>query len=67
MKRKIVLWGTNEKDEKILVALHLQDKEGSVKLYTFDEQLATEDFYNKMLNQWRENQGPFFNKTGWDL
>ncbi|MFT4533036.1 MAG: hypothetical protein ACJA1A_000794 [Saprospiraceae bacterium] len=56
MKRKIVLWGTNEKDEKILVALHLQDKEGSVKLYTFDEQLATEDFYNKMLNQWRENQ-----------
>lgn len=56
MKRKIVLWGTNEKEEKILVALHLQDKEGSVKLYTFDEQLATEDFYNKMLNQWRENQ-----------
>jgi hypothetical protein len=56
MKRKIVLWGTNEKEEKILVALHLQDKEGSVKLYTFDEQLATEEFYNKMLNQWRENQ-----------
>ncbi|MFT6336842.1 MAG: hypothetical protein ACJATI_003603 [Halioglobus sp.] len=56
MKRKIVLWGTNEKEEKILVALHLQDKEGSVKLYTFNEQLATEDFYNKMLNQWRENQ-----------
>ena len=55
MKRKIVLWGTNEKEEKILVALHLQDKEGIVKLYTFDEQLATEDFYNKMLNQWREN------------
>ena len=48
MKRKIVLWGTNEKDEKILVALHLQDKEGIVKLYTFNEQLATEEFYNKM-------------------
>jgi chromosome segregation ATPase len=56
MKRKIVLWGTNEKDEKILVALHLQDKEGIVKLYTFNEQLATEEFYNKMLNQWRENK-----------
>ncbi len=56
MKRKIVLWGTNEKEEKILVALHLQDKEGIVKLYTFNEQQATEDFYNKMLNQWRENQ-----------
>lgn len=55
MKRKIVLWGTNEKEEKILVALHLQDKEGHVNVYTFNEQQATEDFYNKMLNQWREN------------
>lgn len=54
MKRKIVLWGTNEKEEKILVALHLQDKEGKVNLYTFDENIATEDFYNQMLNQWRE-------------
>ena len=55
MKRKIVLWGTNEKEEKILVALHLKDKEGKVNLYTFNEEQATEDFYNKMLNQWREN------------
>ena len=54
MKRKIVLWGTNEKEEKILVALHLLDKEGKVNLYTFAAEIATEDFYNKMLNQWRE-------------
>jgi len=54
MKRKIVLWGTNEKDEKILVALHLLDQEGKVNLYTFNENIATEDFYNQMLNQWRE-------------
>lgn len=54
MKRKIVLWGTNEKEEKILVALHLLDKEGKVNLYTFNENIATEEFYNSMLNQWRE-------------
>ena len=54
MKRKIVLWGTNDKEEKILVALHLLDKEGKVNLYTFNENIATEDFYNSMLNQWRE-------------
>ena len=54
MKRKIVLWGTNEKEEKILVALHLLDKEGKINLYTFNENIATEEFYNKMLNQWRE-------------
>lgn len=56
MKRKIVLWGTNEKEEKILVALHLLDREGKVDVYTFSENLATEDFYNKMLNQWRDNK-----------
>ncbi len=54
MKRKIVLWGTNEKDEKILVALQLMDKDGKVNIYTFNEELATEDLYNKLLNQWRE-------------
>lgn len=53
MKRKIVLWGTNEKEEKILVALHLLDKEGKVNLYTFNENIATEEFYNSLLNQWR--------------
>lgn len=56
MKRKIVLWGTNEKEEKILVALHLLDTEGKVNIYTFSENLATEDFYNQMLNQWRDNK-----------
>lgn len=54
MKRKIVLWGTNEKEEKILVALQLLDKEGKVNLYIFNENIATEDFYTSMLNQWRE-------------
>ena len=54
MKRKIVLWGTNEKEEKILVALHLLDREGKVNLYTFNENIATENFYTSMLNQWRE-------------
>ena len=27
MRRKLVLWGTNEKDEKILVALELLENE----------------------------------------
>ena len=66
MKRKIVLWGTNENDEKILVALHLLDKEGKVNLYTFNENIATEEFYNSLLNQWREGVEVEF-PQGYDL
>lgn len=60
MKTKIVVWGANEKDEKILIGIELEEKENKVKIYTFPEAEATEEFYNKMMNIWRENQAlPF--------
>ena len=55
MKRKIVLWGTKN-EEKVLLALELLDKEGTVSIYAFPEQIATEDFYNSLMNNWREGQ-----------
>lgn len=56
MRRKLVLWGTNEKEEKILVALELIEAENKVDIYTFDQSVTTEEFYNDMLNKWREDQ-----------
>ncbi len=56
MKRKIVLWGSNEKDEKILVALELMDKDNKVNIYIFDQKVATEDFYNSLLKDWRSDK-----------
>ncbi len=53
MKNKIVLWAAKENDEKILLALELVPKEDNVKMYTFSEALATEEFCNKMMNLWR--------------
>jgi len=53
MKTKIVLWGTNEKDEKLLVAIELEPNDNKLKIYTFNEAIATEEFYNQMMNQWR--------------
>ncbi len=55
MKRKIVLWGHNEKDEKILVALELIAKDNKVNIYTFNEEIATEEFYNSLMDKWRLN------------
>ena len=55
MRRKLVLWGSNEKDEKMLVALELQEKENVVNIYTFPESVATEDFYKAMSEKWKDD------------
>jgi len=55
MRRKLVLWGSNEKDEKMLVALELLEKENVVNIYTFPETVATEDFYKVMSEKWKDD------------
>lgn len=56
MRRKLVLWGSNEKDEKMLVALELMEKENVVMIYTFPEDVATEAFYKAMSEQWKDDK-----------
>ena len=55
MKTRIVMWGTNEKDEKVLIAIALKAEENVVDLYTFPFETTSEEFYNLMLNEWRES------------
>lgn len=56
MKKKIVIWGNDENDKRILVALELKSEENKVCIYTFEEDKATEEFYNKMLDEWRSGK-----------
>ena len=53
MKTKLILWGKTEQDQKVLVAIELLESENKVKTYVFSEEVATEEFYNLMLNEWR--------------
>lgn len=57
MKSKIVLWGTNAQDEKILIAIALRPESNKVDIYTFPEEVATEDFYQQMMKDWRDGEG----------
>jgi vacuolar-type H+-ATPase subunit E/Vma4 len=53
MKNKVVVWGTNAANEKVLIALELKADVNKVMLYTFPEAAATDEFVNKMMNEWR--------------
>ncbi len=55
MKTRIVMWGSNEKDEKILIAIGLRAEDNVVDIFTFPFESTTEEFYNLMLNEWRES------------
>ena len=53
MKTKIVLWGSNEQEEKLLIALALNPTTSIVTVYTFPATIVTEEFANLMMNKWR--------------
>ena len=56
MKKKIVIWANDENDKKILVGLELKAQENKIAIHTFPEEIATELFYNEMMENWRNNK-----------
>jgi gas vesicle protein len=54
------MWGSNEKDQKVLIAISLRAADNVVDVFTFPFETTTEEFYNLMLNEWREaHEVPF--------
>jgi hypothetical protein len=56
MKTKVVLWGENGANEKILIGIELLEKDNKILIHTIPQRVATEELYQNMVNKWRESQ-----------
>jgi hypothetical protein len=56
MRSRIVVWGTNSKDEKVLLAIALNADDNKIDIWSIPEREITEEFYNLMMSEWREGK-----------
>jgi len=56
MKTKIVLWGNDKDDKRVLVTLELLSAENKVDLRTIPESDATDELYTALMDKWREGE-----------
>ncbi len=55
MKNKLVIWGSDSKDQKLLIAMELDPEANKVSYWTFPEAIVTEDFSKQLHNSWRND------------
>lgn len=53
MKTRLVLWGTNAQNERVLIAMELRATDNRVDIWTFLEPTVTNTFDQDMHNKWR--------------
>lgn len=56
MKTKLVLWGKIAEDQRVLAAIELKSEDNSVATYIFPQEIVTDEFAEKMMEQWRNNK-----------
>ena len=53
MKSKLVLWGNDANNDRILIAMQLRSTDNKVETWLFPEGIASPEFSQQMLTNWR--------------
>lgn len=56
MKTKLVLWGNDAKEERVLIAMELRPELNQVGMWLFPEEIATDDFAQQLFDEWRDSK-----------
>lgn len=56
MKTKLVLWGTSNQNDRVLLALHLRANDNKVTIHVIPDKQVTEDLQTKLFGDWRGGQ-----------
>lgn len=56
MRNRIVVWGADVEDNKVLLAIELDADENKIHIWSISDRDCTEEFYNLMMSDWREGR-----------
>lgn len=56
MRTKLVIWGTDANEQRVLLALELIPENNEVALLVFPQEVATDEFVKAMMEEWREDK-----------
>ena len=65
MKTKLVLWGKDDQEAKVLVAVQLRAEDNQADVWTFHGEQATGDLHKRLLYEWREGKEMAFPESGY--
>lgn len=54
MKSKLVLWGKNPNEERVLLALELLEETNKIDVHVIPEAAVTQEFENQLLHDWKD-------------
>ena len=60
MKTKLVLWGQEKDENKILVALELKPTINQIRISVVPAEVATEELYKQLMSEWRDGKEVVF-------